>query len=110
MKTEYRQTQHSQPGGEGRDGVAYLSTTLFDRRFPMSRSRKENNLRRMKAIKADKRKAYERKAYLRSLEIRNRRMRETGMPADVLAMADALGIPLSNPTGHAPARSAAEGR
>ncbi len=63
----------------------------------MSRSRKENNLRRMKAIKADKRKAYERKAYLRSLEIRNRRMRETGMPADVLAMADALGIPLSNP-------------
>ncbi len=76
----------------------------------MSRSRKENNLRRMKAIKADKRKAYERKAYLRSLEIRNRRMRETGMPADVLAMADALGIPLSNPTGHAPARSAAEGR
>ena len=65
----------------------------------MSRSRKENNLRRMKAIKSDKRKANERKAYLRNLDIRNRRMRETGMPADVLALADALGIQVSNDSG-----------
>ncbi len=61
----------------------------------MSRSRRENNLRRTKVARAERRKKDEHERYMRSLADHKRKAAAAGVPPDVAALAGWLQIPLS---------------